>query len=261
MAESMLPGAGSQDQLQMQLKALADLFAEKLPGKLAELLACLQACQQAPDAVKASEHLATLHRLLHSLAGSAGMFGFDEIGRRARVLELQAGALAQGEGLVALADNLHAFFAWSARHVKGEVEPEVAPAEEAPGLVFVLAAETEATRIVVAQLEQSGVGLWQMLDLTQLETALFSQMPVLVLADLASLPQISASAVSAVVAQAGPQIGLIFVQLAGAADVPLAHLASPGHCWQIELDGAVDPLLARQQILPGLVAQVRSFLA
>jgi HPt (histidine-containing phosphotransfer) domain-containing protein len=245
----MRPETGPQDQLQMQLKALADLFAEKLPGKLSELLQCLQSCQEATDLASADEHLATLHRLLHSMAGSAGMFGFDEIGRRARALELQVGALAPGAALDTLADNLHAFFAWAARHVKGEVDAEPTSAVDAPGMVFLLAADTDATRLVVAQLEQCGVELWQMLDLDQFETALFSQTPALVVADLASLPQISESGLTAMVAQAGAQIGLIFVQQA---TPPL-----PEHYCRFELDAGADPVVARQQILPELVSRVQ----
>jgi len=66
-----------------------------------------------------ADALELLTRMAHSLAGSAGVFGFDEIGRAARVLEHQLDALpaarAENEMLVeatlaalrALAGTLH----------------------------------------------------------------------------------------------------------------------------------------------------------
>lgn len=76
-----------------RLQALNDKFAASLPGtldKLASARARFDAA--APDASVASE----LHSLLHSIAGSAGTFGFPLLGQYARVMEQNVRGLLSG---------------------------------------------------------------------------------------------------------------------------------------------------------------------
>lgn len=60
-----------------KLKKLRDHFLGQLPGILEELEA---ACREGA--------LPEAHRRAHTLAGTAGTFGFDDVGRAARALEL-----------------------------------------------------------------------------------------------------------------------------------------------------------------------------
>ncbi|AZP13670.1 MULTISPECIES: diguanylate cyclase [Undibacterium] len=82
-----------EDSLQDALAALNLLFAEKLPSKLAEIEAALAQFMEHPQDVDA---LTLLHRLLHTMSGSAGTFGFDDLGRRSRQLEVRIKALLTG---------------------------------------------------------------------------------------------------------------------------------------------------------------------
>lgn len=68
-------------------------YAEKLPGKIAELCACwgeLSADWQ-------MESLSTFHRLAHTLAGSGATFGFEQVSYSARALEQTLKALVKNE--------------------------------------------------------------------------------------------------------------------------------------------------------------------
>lgn len=72
------------DEMLVKLKALQAGFGLKLPGRLAAIDAALQDCRDQPQQ---QEHLETLHRQLHTMAGSAGTFGYDALGVRAREFE------------------------------------------------------------------------------------------------------------------------------------------------------------------------------
>ena len=72
------------DDMLVKLKALQAGFGQKLPARLAAIDAALQDCRDQPQL---REHVETLHRLLHTMAGSAGTFGFDALGLRAREFE------------------------------------------------------------------------------------------------------------------------------------------------------------------------------
>ena len=66
------------------LKALAQVYLAKLPAKLEEIAAATR--QFRVDATDRENYI-LLHRLLHTMAGSAGTFGFPEMGESARELE------------------------------------------------------------------------------------------------------------------------------------------------------------------------------
>ncbi len=72
------------DEMLVKLKALQTGFGQKLPARLAAIDAALQDCRDQPQQ---QEHVETLHRLLHTMAGSAGTFGYDALGLRAREFE------------------------------------------------------------------------------------------------------------------------------------------------------------------------------
>jgi diguanylate cyclase (GGDEF)-like protein len=77
---------GDRDQeLNDALQALAQVYIAKLPAKLAEIEAASQRFQIDPSD---RENFILLHRLLHTIAGSAGTFGFPSMGEEARDLEI-----------------------------------------------------------------------------------------------------------------------------------------------------------------------------
>lgn len=66
-------------------------FAAKLPARLTEIDDTLQKCMEWPQD---DNQLQVLYRLLHSLGGTAGSFGFTQLGLDARKIEGQVAALA-----------------------------------------------------------------------------------------------------------------------------------------------------------------------
>ncbi|SNT10984.1 Hpt domain-containing protein [Noviherbaspirillum humi] len=69
--------------VQEKLEALRRRYHAGLPGRLAQIKAAAERCQAMQP-----EDVETLHRLLHSLAGSAGVYGMPELGAEARRLEV-----------------------------------------------------------------------------------------------------------------------------------------------------------------------------
>lgn len=78
-----------------KLNAMQDKFKAGLPARLAEIQ---QAWKQVQAIADGDESLAILHRLLHTLTGSAGTFGYQQLSRDSRALEILL------KGLVSLAD-------------------------------------------------------------------------------------------------------------------------------------------------------------
>ncbi|TFW11295.1 Hpt domain-containing protein [Massilia arenosa] len=97
-----------------RLQALNDKFAASLPGTLDKLAAARARFDAAaPDQTVAAE----LHGLLHSIAGSAGTFGFPLLGQYARIVEQNVRRLLSGTepplDWAAWADQFDGFLAWA----------------------------------------------------------------------------------------------------------------------------------------------------
>jgi HPt (histidine-containing phosphotransfer) domain-containing protein len=82
--------------LAAQLAQLNAAFAAALPKRLSDIEAAMQAFMRGPDD---RSRLELLHKLLHSLAGSAGTFGFDELGKRARRFEHHCDPWLEGKAI------------------------------------------------------------------------------------------------------------------------------------------------------------------
>jgi HPt (histidine-containing phosphotransfer) domain-containing protein len=72
------------NQMLQKLGAMQALFTARLPVRLAAIDAALQDCRDQPGA---REPVEELHRVLHSLTGAAGTFGYDALGLEARSFE------------------------------------------------------------------------------------------------------------------------------------------------------------------------------
>ncbi len=81
------------DAVQAKLLELRLAYARQLPEKLACIDAAFAAFVAAPWEEQACS---TAYRLFHSLAGSSGTYGFDEIGRLARQAEAFLKASLEG---------------------------------------------------------------------------------------------------------------------------------------------------------------------
>jgi HPt (histidine-containing phosphotransfer) domain-containing protein len=111
----MMDDDSDEDSLTNKLHELALQFASRLPGKMLEMQQMMQKCiSEGPN----QQNLHTMHRLLHSLAGSAGIFGFVELGLRAQALEITIKALVDlphwpESELEQIAQSLDALSVWS----------------------------------------------------------------------------------------------------------------------------------------------------
>lgn len=74
-----------------RLRALGDKYAATVPGLMAAIEQALLRCEH--EGLSAG-HLAALQKQLHTIAGSAGTFGFGALGGQCRVLEQQTRELA-----------------------------------------------------------------------------------------------------------------------------------------------------------------------
>jgi diguanylate cyclase (GGDEF)-like protein len=117
-------------ELQNKLKALEQMFAERLPTRLKEIEDAMAAALAGPNDANGAENananananadaVAQLHRLLHSIAGTAGTFGFVELGERARLLEnalapVIAGGPKAVQEMQTLQPAMRAFLSWAA---------------------------------------------------------------------------------------------------------------------------------------------------
>lgn len=85
-----------------RLQALRDKYAASIPERLQAVSNALASCR---DAGRAAGQLEQLHHTLHSIAGSAGSFGFKWLGDEARRAEQSVRALMAGEGNWGLAEQ------------------------------------------------------------------------------------------------------------------------------------------------------------
>jgi diguanylate cyclase (GGDEF)-like protein len=88
MSDSLSPA------LQEQMRLLSDGYAQKLPGKVAQILLLWRSVRDDASSLWAPDTLSNLHRLVHSLAGSGTTFGFSEVSRHARRAEIVLKPLA-----------------------------------------------------------------------------------------------------------------------------------------------------------------------
>ena len=71
--------------MQGQVDLMGKVFVGRLPVRFEKMRDALDQCRA--GAADPAAGLTELHRLLHSLAGAAGTFGFDALGLRAKAIE------------------------------------------------------------------------------------------------------------------------------------------------------------------------------
>lgn len=184
------------DSLQKALHALEVMFAAKLPAKLAEIEAAFYQLAKQPTN---KEALSLLHRLLHTMAGSAGTFGFDDVGTQARSLEARlkralAGTLWEAGEFQRFSDEIIVYLAASARapQIKARQDAQKNAADDAAHevelrskSVFLVDSNQEQTAAIKAQLEHFGYEVQCVHQLEQLAPALSERSPDVLVVDLA----------------------------------------------------------------------------
>lgn len=143
-------------ELQQHLQLLGEQFAQRLREELPQLADKAAQLQQAADPGEQLQHLTALREQLHKLAGSAGTFGFAELGQRARELELQT---QQWLGSLELQQQGLQSFIHELQQLANAPQQAAAPTPLAPssGLPSKLPRNENAYRIYILE-DESKVG-------------------------------------------------------------------------------------------------------
>jgi len=188
------------DDLNEAIRALGQLFLAKLPAKFLEIETAIQRFQIAPAD---RENFSLLHRSLHTMAGSAGTFGFPEMGEQARILEMQlknyvAGEVWSQSALDAFCDQVRNYLAVAEQQravatslsITGAsalaIEKNlsgIAMASPAKKLIYLVDAAEEVKLEITQQLEQFTFFVEHFSCLRDLEAALQKQIPAVLIID------------------------------------------------------------------------------
>ena len=182
------------DDIQAQLQALHDSYAEKLPLKLKEINQHWRIIMSEDDG--SINNMKTLHRLVHSLAGSGATFGFEELSQRAHYIEqilndwLQAKltpAREKREGVSILLDQLSEFIVvpQSEEPTSASKSQMFSGVDEASGaLVYLLGNDAVIAEEVVMQLRNFSYQIERYNNSDELKAAFDKKPPMLVISDI-----------------------------------------------------------------------------
>lgn len=181
--------------LQAQLQLLGEQFAQRLKEDLPQLADRAQQLQRSSDPTEQLEHLQDLRNQLHKLAGSAGTFGFKELGDQARLLEQHSqqwlsSLELQRKGLDTFVDDIQALACTSDLAVK--VNPAPAPIElprssgtnEGSRLIFILEDEESVGEGIRRTLSTFGYQARHFICTTELDEAIARQSPDALIVDV-----------------------------------------------------------------------------
>ncbi|MFZ6757773.1 diguanylate cyclase [Undibacterium sp. Ji50W] len=184
------------DSLQEKLRALEAVFLQKLPSKIHEILNTLQEVQDRPDD---REAMVVLHRHLHTMAGSAGTFGFAEIGAKARVFEAVLKPHLEGkpwtvEELNAYSADMNRYFDYALKHDTTPVNGVAESVQEEeryisdPHLIYLVDEDEAQNQEITDQLEHFGYEVVRISHLRALATAVAARRPHVIVIEL-SFPE------------------------------------------------------------------------
>ncbi|MFQ2704422.1 diguanylate cyclase [Aeromonas caviae] len=181
--------------LQAHLQQLSEQFLQRLRQELPQLAEKALQLQTCSDPREQLLHLTELRDELHRLAGSAGTFGFNELGTRARLLEQQtqqwlSSLELQRQGLQGLVNELQQLA--SVEQVsQASVAPVVAPVPKVIGVnrdrsykVFILEDELKVGEAIRLTLNTFGYQAEHFLTTAALDAALVELLPDALIIDV-----------------------------------------------------------------------------
>lgn len=102
---------------QDRLQALRDKYAASVPERMAAIRDALALCQGGLSA----SHIDQLHHALHSVAGSAGSFGFHALGGESRRIEqMVRGVMESGAPWDGIEGAVQALLHWADKDFRAE---------------------------------------------------------------------------------------------------------------------------------------------
>ncbi len=187
------------DSLLEKLRALEAVFLQKLPGKCEEIISALNEFVAHPEN---KETLTVLHRHLHTMAGSAGTFGFSDLGLQARAFESRIKPWLANPGwtedeLQGLASELRLYFMHAVEGLtqapdhEDEFISELVPAEDALNetrLIYLVDEDEAQQQAITVQLEHFGYEVKRIPHLKDLAFAIATRRPDVIVIEL-SFPE------------------------------------------------------------------------
>ncbi|MFZ6774781.1 diguanylate cyclase [Undibacterium sp. SXout7W] len=184
------------DSLQEKLRALEDIFLQKLPSKIDEINDTLKKVVECPSD---KESMIVLHRHLHTMAGSAGTFGFADLGIQARVFEAKLKPFLEGdawsvESLNEYARDVHAYFSTAlinqSKPINGIAESvqEKEKIRSDPRLIYLVDEDEAQNAAITTQLEHFGYEVLRLHHLKEIAVAVATRRPDVVVIEL-SFPE------------------------------------------------------------------------
>lgn len=177
--------------LQQKLLALEEAFRQKLPARIEEITHALHQLVLDPGDRAALEQL---HRALHTMAGSAGTFGFDALGAQARVFEARMRPCLEGqpwpeETLKSYINDVKDYFSQVLSDLQHTAPaPAQLLAEDVPAsagrLIYLFDGDPAQSQAMAAQLEQFGFEVAGYDSLGGLMTAIARRRPDVLVIEL-----------------------------------------------------------------------------
>ncbi|WP_206047312.1 response regulator, partial [Noviherbaspirillum denitrificans] len=178
------------------LRAIEEAYVAGLPGRLQDIENALQRCLDEPDT---TAHYDALALQLHSLAGSAGTFGFSELGFRATDLEIRMSAFLKERehepgAFTPIATGIGAFLRWAVSNAKSKgaapapASPPPAPRPPVPEgsqrLIYLVHDNALVARDIAGQLQYFGYEVIIITELGRLQEYIDTKVPAAVVMDL-----------------------------------------------------------------------------
>ncbi len=187
-------------ELQQQLQLLVEQFIAHLRNEIPDLQ--LLATSLPGAGASTREALADLRQRLHRLAGSAGTYGFEQLGQDCRCLEQQTDQLLTldslgQEQLQRLAQAMHTLSVpqpTAPQSLTSLLTPEPVPEQQEYTLLYILEAEQEMADSLQKTLTNFGYRVQLYADEEQLHQACLKQRPHALIVDFDHHPQLNKAA-------------------------------------------------------------------
>ena len=183
------------DTLEATLRALELVFVTKLPARLVEIEEALHRLVENPSDIELRK---LLHRLFHTMAGSAGTFGLPEMGLQAKALEARIKPLLNGERwsdkeLSQFSRDVGEYLTISSQAGENKSASPVVPSAEvelfdisSSKLIYLVDDDPVANKEITLQLGHFSCEVVVITELHKLASALTERVPDVIVVDLGS---------------------------------------------------------------------------
>jgi len=175
---------------QAKLNAMQETFKVGLPARLIEIQKIWETVQTGADV---SESLVILHRLVHTLTGSAGTFGYQQLSHDSRALEILLKGLIGhedvnfGESSRQIQEMIYSLVEVARSGAESALSQQLVSKldkTESKNHILILEDDKELNQLLTLQLQHFGYEVASVETLEDLTTSIESFHPDLILADI-----------------------------------------------------------------------------